>query len=355
MSKVFKEKNIPTQYFDKKTGTIKESVSKVVLADVKDPLAQYYIEYKKFAKQANTYGLKFLENVNPKTGRIHSSFFQIMGTGRTSSNSPNCQNISSSKEYRDCFEAPEGYTFVIADYSQQEARLLAQLSEDPTFLQMFYDGLDYHLETAKKAFGNPNLTKDSPERKLAKNTGFAVAFGGGASTIHQRYKVPLANAKDLVKRYFETFPTLKEYFDEEGVKARNLGYILIDNVIGRKSFLPDWEIFKFCEKYLHIDHPRYDRIYRTLKSEYQRKAQNFRPQGTGASISKRAGILLREKQVEVPFEITLLVHDEWVLLCKEEHATTVRNILQDCMVKAASEYCKLVIPAEAVISKFWNK
>lgn len=310
VSKVFKEKNIPIEYFDKKSGQIKESVSKVVLADVADPIARYYIEYKQFAKQASTYGASFLEHINPKTGRIHSSFFQIMGTGRTSSNHPNCQNIPSAKEYRDCFEAPDGYTFVIADYSQQEARLLAQLSEDPTFLQMFYDGLDYHLETAKKAFNNPNLTKDAPERKLAKNTGFAVAFGGGASTIHQRYKVPLANAKDLVRRYFETFPRLKTYFEEEGNKARELGYILIDPVLGRKSYLPDFDIFKFCEANLHLNNTKYDRIYRTLKSEYQRKAQNFRPQGTGASISKRAGVLLREAQKEVDFEITLLVHDE---------------------------------------------
>lgn len=244
---------------------------------------------------------------------------------------------------------------MIADYSQQEARLLAQLSEDPTFLQMFYDGLDYHLETAKKAFNNPNLTKDAPERKLAKNTGFAVAFGGGASTIHQRYKVPLANAKDLVKRYFETFPRLKSYFDEEGDKARKLGYILIDPVTGRRSYLPDYDIFKFCEKNLHLDVPRYNYYYRKLSSEYQRKAQNFRPQGTGASISKRAGVLLRKRTNEVPFELILLVHDEWVLLCKEEHALQVKKILQQAMVEAAKEFCELEIPAEAVVSKFWKK
>lgn len=90
VSKVFKEKNIPIEYFDKKSGSIKESVSKTVLADVTDPLAKYYIEYKRFQKQASTYGLSFLEHVNSSTGRIHSSFFQIMDTGRTSSSKPNC-------------------------------------------------------------------------------------------------------------------------------------------------------------------------------------------------------------------------------------------------------------------------
>jgi DNA polymerase-1 len=353
VSKVFKERSIPIEFFDKKTGTIKESVSKTVLADVTDSLVKLYLDYKATSKQSSTYGEAFLDHVNPATGRIHTSLFQIKDTGRTSSGTPNLQNIPNDKEYRAAFEAPEGYTFVVADYSQQEARLLAHLSQDPTFLQMFYDGLDYHLETAKKAFGDPTLTKESPERKLAKNTGFAIAFGGGAATIHQRYKVRLDRAKDLVKRYFEVYPRLKAYFEEQGDLARERGYILIDNIVKRRSYLPKWDIFKFCERHLHLDVPTYHSTYKTLRAEYQRKAQNYRPQGNGASISKLAGVLLRKYSSK--FEIILLVHDEWILLCKEEDAPYVKDILERCMVEAASVYSDLVIPAESVVTKIWNK
>jgi hypothetical protein len=262
--------------------------------------------------------------------------------------SGNCQNIPAAPEYRECFEAPEGYTFVVADYSQMEARLLADLSKEQVLIDMFAAGVDYHLETAKKAFKNENLTIDSPERKLAKNVGFAIAFGGGAKTVHERYKVPLQNAKELVENYFKVFPRLKEYFEEQGELARSRGYIVIDNNIGRKSYLPNFDIYKFCES--RLDVPKYASLYRTLKSQYQRMAQNYRPQGTGASIAKRAGIKLRAAGIT----LILLVHDEYVVLCKEEDAISTAKILTEAMVSSATEYCGIEIPAKAVITKYWH-
>lgn len=217
---------------------------------------------------------------------------------------------------------------------------------------MFRSGLDYHLETAKIAFQNPNLTKDSPERKLAKHTGFAIAFGGGATTIHARYGVDLQVAKDMVAKYFKTFPRLKDYFDEVGDLCRERGYILIDDIFKRRSYLPKWEMYLFA-KNNREKHPRYANIYRKLHSEYQRMAQNYRPQGSGASISKLAGVYLRESLKTNPglFEITLLVHDEWVVLCKLPDAERVAEILTDCMQRAAEVMCKsLPIPAKAVVT-----
>jgi len=234
--------------------------------------------------------------------------------------------------------------------------LLADISGEEVLRQMFRDGLDYHLETAKKAFNNPNLTKDSPERRLAKNVGFAIAFGGGASTVTSRYGVPSANAKDMVAKYFKTFPTLKEYFDEVGNKTRAQGYVLIDMVLGRKSYLPKWDLYRFVEKHKDL-HPKYASLYKTLKAEYQRISQNYRPQGTGASISKLAGVYMREAQKKRPiFELILLVHDEWVVMCKEQDALEVKDILSSSMEKAANVFCKsLPIPAEAKITRKWIK
>lgn len=173
---VFKSMGISPSIVDKETGEVKDSVSALAIGGLKEvpEVLRVYLEYKRVKKLNTGYGMKFLSNVDPQTGRIHTSIFQILNTGRTSSNSPNMQNVPRNPAYRSCFEAPEGRTLILADYSNQEARILADLSQDPVFIEACKNS-DIHLATAKLAFDNPNLTKESEERQIAKSMTFLTA------------------------------------------------------------------------------------------------------------------------------------------------------------------------------------
>lgn len=172
-----KELGVDVSIIDKKTGEIKESVSRQVVKkqSFKDDILKIYLDYKLSQKASSTYGEKFLRHVNPTSQRIHSNYMQIMRTGRTSSTNPNCQNISRGSVYRSAFQAEDNNVFVGADFSNIEARILADKSGDENFINIFINNGDYHLETAKLAFDNPNLTKQSEERQLAKTINFAIA------------------------------------------------------------------------------------------------------------------------------------------------------------------------------------
>lgn len=173
---ILKAKGFDLSVVDKETGELKDTINaKVIEKYNSDPLISDYLNYKKYQKMCSTYGLAFLKNVSPVTGRIHTSIQQLKDTGRTSSTSPNLQNIKRDGPFRAAFKCPPGYTFVSADYSSQEVRVLAELSGDPLMIEALNSGGDFHLQTAKIAFDNPNLTSDSEERQQAKSITFLLA------------------------------------------------------------------------------------------------------------------------------------------------------------------------------------
>jgi DNA polymerase-1 len=203
---IFKELGVDTRVKDKKTGKMKDSIeAKHIIKQVHvSPLIQMYIDYKKAQKLVTTYGQNFLDAINPKTGRIHATFWQIMGTGRTScgsgdnkddDNSINLQNIPSDKITRECFTNQfEDTILVDCDYSQQEDRMYTQLSKEPALIDFYNDTArkrDGHSFTAKLCF--PKELKDIPEeevkhtrpdlRSKAKGAKFAILFGGVGDTI----------------------------------------------------------------------------------------------------------------------------------------------------------------------------
>jgi DNA polymerase-1 len=235
---------------DKKTGEIKESVGKIGLQKqaARFPVLDTYLTYKTTKKKAVAYGEKFLRHINPHTGRVHSSFMQIMRTGRTSSTNPNIQNITRGDVYRSAFMAEEGNTLVVADFSNQEMRVIADKSGDPNLIAAFKANRDIHLETAKLTFDNPDLDKESDERQMAKSINFLAAFGGGAKKLSENFGILMAKAKAILKAYFIAFPALNEYFRTQGVLAKERGYILCNPVSGRRSYIP------FYEKYLTFKH-----------------------------------------------------------------------------------------------------
>jgi len=243
---VMKSYNVDVSIIDKETGDIKESVSRQVLQKQVgvNPILSTYLTYKQFKKETSTYGEGFLKYVNPISGRVHSSFMQIMRTGRTSSTNPNIQNIKRGAVYRSAFQADEGDVFVAADFSNIEARILADKCGDPAFRAAFENDGDYHLATARIAFDNPLLTKDSEERSLAKNINFSIAYGGGAGTLYEKYRVPLRRGRELIDRVYKGFPKLREYFDKQGAFAKEHGYVIANEITKRRSYIPFFEEYK---------------------------------------------------------------------------------------------------------------
>ena len=350
---------------DKKTGEIKESVGRLVLLkqEAKFSILKTYLDYKMLKKKAVSYGDKFLRHINPYSGRVHSSFMQVMRTGRISSTNPNLQNISRGDVYRSAFMAEEGHSFVVADFSNQEARIIADKSGDPNMIKACGSGTDFHLEIAKIAFNDPNLTKDSEERRIAKSIGFLIAYGGGAKKLSEQFDIPITRAKSLIRGYYDSFPKLEAYFSNQGLEAKNFGYVVCNPVSGRKSFVPFFDDYLECKKYMekcrltYTDpHPAIRDAYSYWDSKIQRWAQNIPVQGTAADIGKRAGVLLRKFAKKIPFKIVLFVHDEIILECPDEFSHTVAKILEKCCLDASREYTThLDIPAKAVITKIWNK
>lgn len=235
---MLKALGVDTTIFDRKTGELKESIDKKFLTKqiAVHPIVAKFIAYKLLQKKVSSYGEKFLRNIDPYTGRIHSSFQQIMATGRTSSSGPNMQNIDRGKDMREAFRADEGNVFVVADFSNQELALLADLAQEKKMLEAFLGGRDIHTETARLVFNNPLLDKESEERTRAKNINFTVSYGGGASTMAEKYGITVKTAKEFLKFYFDTFTSLAPFFVKVGDETRSLGYLKIDNILGRKSY-----------------------------------------------------------------------------------------------------------------------
>lgn len=361
---VFKANGISTSVVDKDSGTIKQSVNVNVLIKQKGdhPLLITYLAYKKAKKLSSAYGHKFLRFINPTTRRIHTSIRQILETGRTAATDPNLQQVPRESQFRSCFKAPEGRTFVLADYSNQELRVLADKAYEPAMLDAFIHGRDIHLETARLAFDDPTLEKDSIERQMAKSMNFLMAYGGGAHKLADAFGLTIAKAKELIDKYYATFSALAVYFEKVGQDAVDKGYILIDDVIRRKSKIEGYK--KFIEDWEHVDYygvdsrPTIERRYRITKSKIQRDSQNRPIQGTSANISKEAGIMLQKARKEsgLDFKILLLIHDEWVLECKETDAPQVAKLLSEVMEKASIKYLKHIsIPAESKITNRWVK
>lgn len=356
-----KEVGVDVLTLDKKTGEIKESVGRIVLLkqEARFPILKTYLEYKLLKKKAVSYGEKFLRHINPHSDRVHSSFMQIMRTGRISSTNPNLQNISRGDVYRSAFMAEDDDVLVVADFSNQEARLIADKSGDPNMLKACGAGTDFHLEVAKIAYNNPDLTKESEERRLAKSIGFLIGYGGGAKKLADQFGISMQEAKETIRWYYGVFSKLEAYFKAQGELTRKNGYILINEVSGRKSFIPFYEKYVQVKSYIERQkarggdvRPEATEWFSYHNSKIQRWSQNVPIQGTAADIGKYAGILLRKYAQKIPFKIVLFVHDEIILQCPASLAGTVAKILEKCCLEASRAYTNhLDIPAKAVITK----
>ena len=222
-----------------KTGQYSTSENELEKLRSKHPIIEKILEQRSLKKLLSTYIEAFPQLINPKTGKIHTSFNQTAtATGRLSSSNPNLQNIpirdERGKEIRKVFIPDEGCTFLSADYSQIELRIMAHLSKDKNMIEAFNKGQDIHAATASKIFKIP-LEEVTPDmRRKAKTANFGIIYGITPYGLSQRLGISRSDAKKLIEEYFTTFSGVKRYMDESIAKAREQGYV--ETIFGRKRF-----------------------------------------------------------------------------------------------------------------------
>ena len=308
----------------KKTKTGQYVTSEEVLESLKNKhqIVEKILDYRGLKKLLSTYIDALPQLINPRTGKIHTSFNQtVTATGRLSSSNPNLQNIpirnEDGKEIRKAFIPEEGCEFFSADYSQIELRIMAHLSGDKNMIEAFQEGDDIHASTASKVYkiGLDEVTRE--QRSKAKTANFGIIYGISVFGLAERMNVPRSEAKELIEGYFQTYPQVKEYMDMSIAKARENGYI--ETIFGRKRFLPDISSHNAV-----------------VRGYAERNAINAPIQGSAADIIKVAmiNIYRRFKDEDIRSKMILQVHDELNFSVYPEEKEKVQHIVIEEMEKA---------------------
>jgi DNA polymerase-1 len=311
-----------------KTGASTDVEVLQTLAAQGHRLPELLMQYRQLDKLQSTYVDALPRMVNPETGRIHSSFNQtVASTGRLSSSDPNLQNIpirtEMGAEIRRGFIPAEGQVFLSADYSQIELRILAHYSGDPAFVEAFRSGEDIHRQTAALVFGVPLDQVNREMRGRAKTVNFAVIYGIGPYSLGNRLGISGAEAKEFIDRYFERFPGVRRYLDEQIELARKQGYV--ETLTGRRRYIPEITSRNF-----------------NVRAFGERAATNAPIQGSSADLIKIAMIrihrALREEKMQA--RMLLQVHDELLLEVPHGEVDATLALVKDRMEGAA----KLNVP-----------
>ncbi|WP_294949218.1 DNA polymerase I [Sulfurivirga sp.] len=286
----------------KKTPKGQPSTAESVLQELAEQgheLPAIILEYRSLAKLKSTYADALPRQVNPETGRVHTTFQQaVTATGRLSSTDPNLQNIPVRTELgrriRQAFTAPEGFQILALDYSQIELRIMAHFSGDENLIRAFEQGLDIHRATAAEIFGVP-LDEVTPDmRRHAKTVNFGLIYGMSAFGLARQLDIDRKQAQAYIDRYFERYPGVRRYMDEIRQQAREKGYV--ETLAGRRLHLPD----------IHSRNPQ-------VRQYAERAAINAPLQGTAADIIKTAMIRVDAWCADHPdVRMILQVHDELV-------------------------------------------
>ena len=317
----------------KKTATGQPSTDEDVLAQLADdyPLPKLLLEHRSLAKLKGTYTDKLPRMVNPKTGRVHTSFSQAVAvTGRLASVDPNLQNIpirtAEGRRIRAAFIAPRAHKIVSADYSQIELRIMAHLSGDARLLDAFARGEDVHRATAAEIFGLAPEEVASEQRRYAKVINFGLIYGMSAHGLAKNLGLERSAAAAYIERYFTRYPGVAAYMDRVRAEARERGYV--ETVFGRRLYLPEI---------------RASQAGRRQAAE--RAAINAPMQGTAADLIKKAMIAVHDWLAEAGLRarLVLQVHDELVLEVPDAELATVQAALPRLMEGVAQLAVPLLV------------
>lgn len=331
---LFTEQGIPV---GKKTATGVPSTAEEVLQELAHDyeLPKVLLEYRSLAKLKSTYTDKLPQMINPRTGRVHTSYHQaVAATGRLSSADPNLQNIpirtEEGRRIRQAFIAPEGYRIVAADYSQIELRIMAHLSGDQGLLQAFGANLDVHRATAAEVFGVSLDEVSADQRRSAKAINFGLIYGMSAFGLARQLHISRSEAQQYIDLYFERYPGVKRYMEDTRKTAAAQGYV--STLGGRRLYLPDIN----------------DRNAMRRQAA-ERAAINAPMQGTAADIIKRAMIAVEQwlQAGGCDARMIMQVHDELVFEVNSESVDTFSEEIVRLMSGAMSLSVPLVVEVGA--------
>jgi DNA polymerase-1 len=319
----------------RKTPKGQPSTAEDVLSELADnyELPRLILEHRSISKLKSTYTDRLPEQINQRTGRVHTSYHQaVAATGRLSSSNPNLQNIPirtpQGRKIRKAFIAPPGELVLAADYSQIELRIMAHLSGDEGLLKAFHDGVDIHRATAGEVFGEDYEKVTDDQRRAAKAINFGLMYGMSAFGLGRQLDISRPEAQIYMDTYFTRYPEVQKFMERTREKARDQGYV--ETLFGRRLYLPEIKASNMMRR-----------------QGAERAAINAPMQGTAADIIKIAMIRVDDwLQTNRPgARLIMQVHDELVLEVQEEKLGEVRDAVIEHMSGAADLAVPLVVDA----------
>lgn len=336
---LFEKMKLPSQ---KKTSGGRYSTSEQVLSRLagRYEIIDRILDYRKLSKLKSTYVDALPRLVSKRSGRIHTTYNQhITSTGRLSSNQPNLQNIpvrtERGREIRKAFVADKGYQILAADYSQIELRIIASMSGDKAMITAFQDDEDIHARTAAEIFGLDTLDGvDREQRRKAKEVNFGIPYGISAFGLSQRIGISNKEASEIIKAYYDRFPSIQQFITETIEFARDKGYV--ETLFGRRRYIPDI----YSENF-------------NIRSFAERTAVNMPIQGTAADLIKIAMIKIDSAFKEMGSKTRMLmqVHDELIFEVPDDEIQEIPNRV----IKEMEEAMELRVPlkVETGLAENW--
>jgi DNA polymerase-1 len=317
---LFDQLKIPYRWTKTKTGQYSTNEEKLAELSDEHPMIEQILKHRGLNKLKSTYVDALPRMVNPRSGRIHSSFNQALAaTGRLSSNNPNLQNIPvrtpEGARVREAFiPRDEEYILLAADYSQVELRLIAEISGDTLMLEAFQSGKDIHRATAAEVFEVPYDEVTKEQRYRAKTVNFSIIYGAGAQNLSRQLDIKRAEAKELIDNYFSKYKGLRKYMDQVVEDARKQGFVT--TLLGRRRHLRD-----------------IDSRNAVIRSHAERNAINTPIQGTAADLIKLAMIQLHQyvQKEGLKSRIILQVHDELVFDAHRSEVELLKPVIEEKM------------------------
>ncbi|MEO6830729.1 MAG: DNA polymerase I [Chitinophagaceae bacterium] len=327
----------------KKTKTGQYATGEDVLQKLrkKHPIVEDILTFRQLAKLKSTYVDALPLLINPKTGRIHTSFNQTIAvTGRLSSNNPNLQNIpirsEAGREIRKAFIANEGYTLLSADYSQIELRIIAALAGEEAMIAAFAEGKDIHTATAAGVYGVPESEVTSEQRRNAKAVNFGIIYGQTAFGLSESLNVSRSEAKEIIDNYFRQYPFIQKYISSQIQFARE--HLYVESMLGRRRWLPDIVSAN-----------------QTVRGFAERNSVNMPIQGTASDMIKLAMLAVDKelKAAKMQTKMVLQVHDELIFDVPLGEAEQAKQLITEAMCSAMVLPNNVPIQAEAGMGKNW--
>jgi DNA polymerase-1 len=320
---LFDKLHLDPQAKKTKTGQYQTGEDVLLRLANKSDIVADILDFRQLQKLKSTYVDALPQMINPKTGRVHTSYNQaVAATGRLSSNNPNLQNIpirtERGREVRKAFIPRDNdHVILSADYSQIELRIIAEISKDQNMMEAFVNGLDIHTATAAKVYGIALEEVSSTQRRNAKAVNFGIIYGQSAFGLSQNLGIPRKEATEIIENYFNTYPKIKNYMNDTISFARENGYV--ETIMGRRRYLRD-----------------INSANQTVRGFAERNAINAPIQGSAADMIKIAMISIHQdiKDYKLGSKMTMQVHDELVFDVLVNETEIMKRIITERMKNA---------------------